>query len=125
MQKSRENLILAGAVCLLVNILVARIRWGSILLEKSARLAEQNRSRFRMLRAIGMAARFPLGSELHNFNACAVWVISIQAVFTVAADLRAIEGSQALRAKLRCSNVNVFNAEREVILYPEFFVVSV
>ena len=64
-----------------------------------------------MFRAIGMAAGFFFGDELHHFDPGPVRVVRIQAVFPIAADFRAIEGSQAVEAKLSGSIVNVLHAE--------------
>ncbi len=66
---------------------------------------------FRMFRAIGMAAGFVFGGELHHFDAGPVWVVRIQAVFAIAADFWAIEGLQAVEAKLDRGIVNVHDAE--------------
>lgn len=46
-----------------------------------------------MFRSIGMAARFLLGRELHDFHASAIWVIGIETVFAVAAYFRTVECS--------------------------------
>ena len=50
--------------------------------------------------AIWVAARFLNRRELHNFDACPVWVVGIQAVFAVAADFRAVECLQTVQPKL-------------------------
>jgi hypothetical protein len=64
-----------------------------------------------MFRAIGMAAGFLFGGELHHFDAGPIRVVRVQAVFAIAADLRAIEVSQAVEAQLSRRIVNVFHAE--------------
>ena len=78
-----------------------------------------------MIRAIRVTARFLCGRELHNFDACAVWVVSIQAVFAVAADFWAVECLQAVQTKLARGSVNVFHAQGEMVLHSELFVVGV
>ena len=78
-----------------------------------------------MFRAIGMAARFLFRSEFHHFDASAVWIVRVQTVFAIAADFRAIEYSQAVGVKLGRSIVNIFHAERKMILHSKLFVVSI
>ena len=64
-----------------------------------------------MTRSVGMAAWFLHGSELHDLDACSIWVIGIQTVFAVAADLRPIKFLQPPGAKLGCGGVHIFDAE--------------
>ena len=49
-----------------------------------------------MFRTVRMAAGFLFGSEIHHFDAGPVWIVRVQAVFAIAADLRAIEGLQSV-----------------------------
>src|SRR5690348_13711934 len=72
-----------------------------------------------------MATWFLGGDELHNFDTCAVWIVGVQAVFTVTADLWAVKALQAVQVKLPCGSMNVFNAESEMILHPKFLVVGI
>src|SRR3954470_22405828 len=78
-----------------------------------------------MFRSIWMTAWLLRGRELHDLNPGTVRVVSVEAVFPVSADLRAIECLQAAGTKLGGGGVNVFYAEREMILHSEFFVVGV
>jgi hypothetical protein len=58
-----------------------------------------------------MAAWFLLGSELHYLDAGAIWVVGVEAVFAVAADLGAVEFFQFSGAKLCCCGVYIFDPE--------------
>ena len=78
-----------------------------------------------MLGSIRMTAWFLNGGELHDLNPCAVRIVGIQAVFAVPSDLRPIECFVPSRSKFRCGSVNIFHAERKMILHTTFFVVGV
>ena len=78
-----------------------------------------------MFRAVGMAAGFVFGGELHHFDARPVWIVRIQAVFPVAADFWTIECSQAVEAKLGRSIVNVSHAKGEMILHSKLFMIGI
>src|SRR5580658_2066004 len=72
-----------------------------------------------------MAARRFGWGEFHYFDAGAVGVVGIKAVFSIAADFGAIEGLQPVFAQLDCGSLSVVHAERKMILDAELFVVGV
>ena len=71
-----------------------------------------------------MAARFLGGGEFHHFDTCAVGVVSIQTVFSVAANLGTVKRLQSVLAQLGRGSLGIFHAEREMVLHAEFLVVA-
>jgi len=78
-----------------------------------------------MLGSVRMAAWFLNRRKLHDFNACVVRIVGIQTIFPVPPDFRPIECFVPSRSKFSCGGVNIFHAERKMILHTKFFVVGV
>src|SRR5215468_3948753 len=79
----------------------------------------------RVRRGVRMAAWLARGGELHHLNTCSVGIVGVQPPFAVATYFRAVEPGKAVFVELVDRRVNIRNAEREMILHPEFFVVGV
>jgi len=61
-----------------------------------------------MVRGIRMAAGLLDRGEFHDFDAGSVWIVGVETVFAVAADVGAVEFCGAVDAKMRSGIVGAF-----------------
>src|SRR6185437_4860121 len=80
-------------------------------------------SSFRMRSGVRVAAGRLCGRKFHEFDAIAVGIVYVVRPFAVATDFRLILALQSVGTKFRRAGFDVFDAEREMILYSQLGVI--
>src|ERR1700733_9872042 len=90
----------------------------------AARSSRKDASQFRVRCRVGVATRVGGGLGFHELDAVAIGVINIERPFAVSADFRFVLAEEPVGAKFRVGGLDVGDPQGEMILYPEFLVVS-